>query len=61
MPEQQSVRVFTLLQRELLEYRTSLLLAPLVIALRPPTVTQKALSVTLLQPPDSSPVTEPVR
>jgi hypothetical protein len=33
VPEQQSVRVFTLLQRELLEYRTSLLLAPLVIAL----------------------------
>ena len=33
MPEQQSVRVFTLLQRELLEYRTSLLFAPLVIAL----------------------------
>lgn len=33
MPSQKSDRVFTLLRRELLEYRTSLLLAPLVIAL----------------------------
>ena len=33
MSNQKSVRVLTLVQRELLEYRTSLLLAPLLIAL----------------------------